>query len=140
MPNRHVSGQRAADLHRQLRVGPRSALGTALAELQRMKRYLALLVGVLGSVACSKQPPPHTADDSSWVRVSPSQPSQPEPELKAETLQQSLAASPNPWAPPNTSQAANPTSMNKAPPATEAGVVASPAPSVPNAMPQPEPL
>jgi hypothetical protein len=112
-------------------------VGTSLAEPVAMKRYLALLFGVLGSVACSKQPPPHTADDSSWVRVEPSQ-AQPDPEAKAATLRQSLTEQPSPWAPPKTSEAVAPTSMTKPPPATEAPLASSP--DVPNAMPQPDPL
>ncbi|RYZ02769.1 MAG: hypothetical protein EOO73_30360 [Myxococcales bacterium] len=106
-----------------------------------MKRYLALLIGMFGAaglVACSRQPPSHTADDSSWVRPQASAAPPAEPAQKAADLKQALSEQPSPWAPPKTSEAVVPTSMNKAPPATEAPGLASP--PVPNGMPQPDAL
>lgn len=101
-----------------------------------MNRYLALLAGVAGLLACTRQPPPHTADDSSWVRPVAVQRA---PAEKAADLKQALSEQPNPWAPPKASEAVAPTSMNKPPPAIEAPVAGSP-PPVPNGMPQPDPL
>lgn len=90
----------------------------------------------MGLLACTRQPPPHTADDSSWVRAQPAQARPAEPAVKAAELKQVLGEEPNPWAPPKTSEAVVPTSMTKPPPATEAP----PPPAVPGAMPQPDPL
>ena len=102
----------------------------------RMKPCLALVLGAAGLFACSRQPPPHTADDSSWVRPTAAAV---EPEQKAADLKQALSEPPNPWAPPKTSDAVAPTSMNKPPPATEAPLSSS-APPVANGMPQPDAL
>lgn len=98
-----------------------------------MKRYLAFLFGVAGLSACTRQPPPHTADDSSWVR-----PVAAEPAAKAAELEQVLSETPNPWEPPKASEAVAPTTMNKPPPATEPPAATPPVP--PNAAPQPDPL
>ncbi len=103
-----------------------------------MMRYLALLCAMPGLVACSQQPP-HTADDSSWVKPIAARP----PAAPADFSSAALARvndAPPAWGPPNTSAASAPTSMSKAPPAMDAPIAATPAPNVPNGMPQPEPL
>jgi hypothetical protein len=104
-----------------------------LAEYTGMKRYLAVLFGVAGLSACSRQPPPHTADDSSWVRPVAAA----EPAEKAAELEQALSETPNPWAPPKASEGVAPTSMNKPPPATEPPAAP---PMPPSAAPSPDPL
>lgn len=104
-----------------------------------MTRCLALLFAAAGLVACQHEPP-HTADDSSWLRVDTAKSRPVEPAEKAKELKQALSEQPNPWAPPKTSDAVVPTSMNKPPPATEIPGVASGGPDVPHAMPQPDPL
>lgn len=50
-----------------------------------------------------------------------------EPAEKAGELKQALSAEPSPWAPPKTSEALVPTSMDKPPPAIEAPVADKPA-------------
>lgn len=95
------------------------SVGMTLAQPLLMKRF-ALLFGAASVIACNRQEPPHTADDSSWVRPQPALAGTTKPAEKAAELQQALSEQPNPWAPPKTSDAVAPTSMNKPPPATEA--------------------